>query len=127
MESLWEPLKNISAFPDEETMLYPVDIAFNSDQIVAGDTVDVQIVTGEGKGTFIPLESTFNLDGIDYVFIVSGNDTKQDKINKHQVELNEIKEDQIRVTGLKPGMKVVVDGVKSLKENDFVTVKAKED
>lgn len=114
-------IKNISAFPDKN-MLYPIDITFDSKEIVAGDTVDVQIVTGEETGYFIPLESIFNLDGIDYVYVVSQDNKKQHKVNKQQVELHEIKDDTIRVEGLKPTMNVVIEGAKTLKENDIVTI-----
>lgn len=112
----------ISAFPDEEAMLYAVDIAFDSNDIAIGETVDVQIITGTGEGCFIPIESAFNLDGIDYVYTVSEDETKNRKVNKQQVTLHEIKDSNIRVTGLKAGTQVVTDGVKSLKENDVVNI-----
>ena len=115
-------IDSISPFPDEGTMLYSVDIVFSSNKIDMGETVDVQIITGTGEGCFIPLESVFNLDGIDYVYTVSEDESKSLKVNKQQVGLHEIKENNIRVTGLKAGTQVVTTGVKSLKENDAVDV-----
>ncbi|MDD2620839.1 MAG: efflux RND transporter periplasmic adaptor subunit [Syntrophomonadaceae bacterium] len=114
-------IDSISAFPDEETRVYAVDIRFNSDDIAIGETVDVQIATGQGEGCFIPMESVFNLDGIDYVYTVSGN-----KVNKQQVTIHEISGSSIRITGLKSEALVVTAGIKSLKENDAVTIVEKE-
>lgn len=115
-------INSISAFPDEETMLYIVDVLFDSNEIVIGETVDVQIITGMGEGCFIPIESVFNLDGIDYVYTVSEDEAKNMKVNKQQVTLHEIKDSNIRITGLKAGAQVVTAGVKSLKENDIVNI-----
>lgn len=115
-------IKSISAFPDENTMLYTVDIFFDTKEISIGDTVDVKVIIGEGEGYFVPMESVFNLDGIDYVFVASKDDSKNYKLNKQQVELHEIEDDMVRVTGLKTGENVVIEGVKLLKENEPVKI-----
>ncbi|AET68221.1 RND family efflux transporter, MFP subunit [Desulfosporosinus orientis DSM 765] len=121
-EKIKGKISSISAFPDEENMLYTVDIIFDSDDIAVGETIDVQIIIGEDKGCFIPIESVFNLDGIDYVYTVSEEGAGNWKVNKQQVRLHEIRDDNIRVTGLKAGTQIVTSGVKSLKENDMVNI-----
>lgn len=124
--SLEGTIASISAFPDEKTRVYAVDIRFNSDDIVIGETVDVQIATGKGEGCFIPIESVFNLDGIDYVYTVSEDKSGIMKVNKQQVTIHEINGSSIRITGLKSETLVVTDGIKSLKENDAVNIVEKE-
>ena len=119
-------IDSISAFPDEKTRVYAVDIRFNSDAIAIGETVDVQIATGKGEGCFIPIESVFNLDGIDYVYTVSEGKAEENKVNKQQVTIHEISGSGIRITGLKSEALVVTAGIKSLKENDAVTIVEKE-
>lgn len=115
-------ISSISAFPDEESMLYAVDITFDSDSIAVGETVDVQIIIGEGEGCFIPIESVFNLDGIDYVYTISEDGSGNWKVNKQQVDLHEIRDESIRITGLKAEARIVTAGVKALKENDTVNI-----
>lgn len=115
-------IDSIAAFPEEDSMLYAIDVLFDADDIAIGETVDVQIITGTGQGCFVPIESLFSLDGIDYVYTVSEDEAKNMKVNKQQITLHEIKDSSIRVTGLKAGTRVVTAGVKSLKENETVNI-----
>lgn len=119
----------IAAYPDETTKTYEVEITPNQDatyegtsSFVMGDIVDVEIVQKENKGYFIPIKSIFNVEGLDYVYIVDG----ENKIKRIQIKMGEIKGEEVEVQGLSASDIVVTEGMKNLKENEVVTVKESE-
>ena len=119
----------IAAYPDETTKTYEVEITPNQDEtsedsssFVMGDIVDVEIVQKENEGYFIPIKSIFNIEGLDYVYIVDG----ENKIKRIQIKMGEIKGEEVEVQGLSANDIVVTEGMKNLKENEVVTVKESE-
>lgn len=119
----------IAAYPDETTKTYEVEITPSQDEasegsssFVMGDIVDVEIVQKENEGYFIPIKSIFNIEGLDYVYIVDG----ENKIKRIQIKMGEIKGEEVEVQGLSANDIVVTEGMKNLKENEVVTVKESE-
>lgn len=111
-------IDSISQYPDEKTRTYPVDVVFESEQYMIGDMVDVDIITGTSSGCFVPVQSIFNIDGLDFVYIVDENGI----VSRRQITQEELKDDRVRVDGIELGMSVISDGLKNIKENDQVTV-----
>lgn len=109
---------SISQYPNENTRTYSVDIAFDSDKLIIGETVEVEVITGSKTGSFIPIESVFNIDGIDYVYCVSEDNV----VIRQEVNLGSIKGNTVKVIGIKSGSAVITEGVKTIKENDIVKI-----
>jgi len=114
---------SIASYPDQESRLYAVDIKFEAESIAVGETVDVIVYTGEEKGYFVPIDSVFYIDGINYVYVVD----EKNKVNKRQVVLGKISGSMVRVTNLDENAFVVTDGVKTLKDNDIVSIVQQEE
>lgn len=115
-------IDSISQYPDEKTRTYPVDVVFESEQYMIGDMVDVTIITGKASGCFVPVQSIFNIDGLDFVYIVDENGI----VSRRQVTKKELKDDMVRVEGVEIGTLVISDGLKNIKENDQVTISSEE-
>lgn len=109
---------SIAAYPDEETRTYAVDILFSSKEIALGETVNVKVLTGEENGFFVPINSVFTIDGIDYVYVVDADG----KVSKSQVVRGEIKGKKVRISNLHANTLVVTEDVVNLKENERVTI-----
>lgn len=111
-------IDSIGQYPDENTRAYVVDVVFDSDEYVIGDMVDVHIITGKRNGCFVPVQSIFNIDGLDYVYVVDGNSL----VSRKQVVKGELREDMVQVEGVEEGMTIIRDGIKNIKEQDIVAV-----
>ena len=110
-------VEQISQYPDESLRAYPVDISLDTEQYAIGDMVNVRIITGTAQASFVPVQSIFNLDGLDYVYIVGDDGI----VSRHQVFRQSVSEDMVGVNGLEDGMSVISDGIKDIKENESVT------
>lgn len=115
-------ISTISAYPDSQTRLYTVEITFDSTELAVGDTVDILISTGSEPGYSVPVESVFQVDGLDYVFVVDENH----RLVRQQVTLGEPTGSSVQVTGLAPDALIVASGVRQLRENDLVSVLGEE-
>lgn len=115
-------ISTISAYPDSQTRLYTVEITFDSTELAVGDTVDILISTGSEPGYSVPVESVFQVDGLDYVFVVDENH----RLVRQQVTLGEPTGSSVRVTGLPPEALIVASGVRQLRENDLVLIAGEE-
>lgn len=115
-------ISTISAYPNSQTRLYTVEITFDSAELAVGDTVDILISTGSEPGYSVPVESVFQVDGLDYVFVVDENH----RLVRRQVTLGEPTGSSVRVTGLSPEALIVASGVRQLRENDLVLIAGEE-
>ncbi|WP_324823882.1 efflux RND transporter periplasmic adaptor subunit [Sinanaerobacter sp. ZZT-01] len=109
-------IDSIGQYPDEKTRAYTVDVVFESDKYEIGDMVEVQIITGKNSGCFVPVQSIFNIDGIDYVYVVN----KEGIVSRKQIIRGELCNDTVQVDGIEKGTVIISDGVKNIKENDVV-------
>ncbi|MGN1097843.1 MAG: efflux RND transporter periplasmic adaptor subunit, partial [Clostridia bacterium] len=110
---------SVSEYPDESSRTYSVDISFSSDAISMGELVDVFIPLEEKPGSFIPIESILNVDGVDYVYTLNDDST----VSKTEVKLGEVRDNTVQVYNLENGTRVVTTSVKRLREKEAVTVK----
>ncbi|MGN1317571.1 MAG: efflux RND transporter periplasmic adaptor subunit [Lachnospirales bacterium] len=112
-------VSTIAQYPDEGTRTYAVDILIPVEsKFTIGETVNVKIITGNATGCYIPINAVFNIDGVDYVYSIDENN----KVHRSQVTLGEISGDKVEIQISDPSAVVVTEGVKSLRENDTVTV-----
>lgn len=116
-------IDKIGQYPDEKLRAYPVDAAFDSDAYVIGDMVSVKIITEKKVGTFVPIQSLINIDGLDYVYVVN----QDGLLSRKQVNRCSFIQDMVQIEGVEPGTMVVSEGVKNLKENDEVVLADQED
>ncbi|MFZ5969500.1 MAG: efflux RND transporter periplasmic adaptor subunit [Bacillota bacterium] len=108
---------NIGEAPDKETRTYDVEIALSENKYRLGTIVDAAFVIGEGQGVWIPIASIM-VNGIDYVFVVDDKEAV-----KRTVHIEEMKGNMVKVTGLKPKEKLVIEGMKKLNDGDLVMIK----
>lgn len=108
----------IAQYPDEGTRTYAVDVAISNAKLTIGETVNVKLITGAATGCYIPINAVFNIDGVDYVYVVDNENT----IHRKQVIIGEISGDKVEIQIDNPAAVVVTEGIKNLRENDTVTV-----
>lgn len=110
-------IETIAQYPDEKTRTYAVDIAVTGDYTI-GETVNVKVITGSVSGLYIPIDAIFNSDGVDYVYAVNSDN----RVYKKQVVLGGFEGDKVEVQIDDPYAIVVTEGIKSLRENDLVSM-----
>jgi len=107
---------NISQIPDSTTRSYNVEVTLDDGSFAIGSTAKVQLITGEDKGIWIPLTSV--IAGSDnYVYTV-----KDDRAQKRKVSIIEVNGSRVRVEGITPMDKLVVEGMLKVKDRDKVAV-----
>lgn len=112
-------INSIAQYPDENTRNYAVDIEIQSDvSLPLGETVEVLLVTGTENMFYLPIESVFSVNGLDYVYVVNS----EKKVAKQEVKLENVKGNKLSINGLKEGSKVVANGIKKISENDYVDI-----
>lgn len=111
-------IDTIASYPDPDTRVYAVEIIFSDPELSAGDTVDVTIFTGQETGFSIPVESIFQVDGLDYVYVVN----EENRVNRKQVILGQLDGSNVRVDGLEEDMRIITAGAKLINENDIVSI-----
>lgn len=112
-------VSSISQYPDESTRTYTVEIDVDSSKVTMGETVDVKLLTGSKDGCYVPISAVFNLNGVDYVYVVDDNS----RVIRKQVILGETDGSNVCVEIDDPNARVVTEGVKGLRENDAVQVR----
>lgn len=109
-------ISNISQVPNPETMTYNIEISIEKNIFQLGSIVDVQIIIGEEKGVWIPITSILS-NGIDYVFVV-----REEKAFKKEIEIEEIQGSRVKINGLSAGEKLVIEGMKRLRNDDKIII-----
>ena len=113
-------ISTIAQYPDETTRTYQVEIEVDSEKVTMGDTVSVKIITGKKEGYYIPVNAVFNLNGVDYVYMVN----EESRAVRKRVTLGEINGSEVRIDIDEPNIKIVTEGIKTLHENDEVRVQS---
>ena len=112
---------NIVQMADEVSGTYSTQIKLlnpiDNSKFYIGEDVKVYINVGTKNSIWIPISSILN-DGEDYVYVVQGGHA----IRKN-VTLGDTNEDKVAVKGLESGDKLVVEGMKNIKDGYKVTVK----
>ncbi|MGI1658550.1 MAG: efflux RND transporter periplasmic adaptor subunit [Desulfitobacterium sp.] len=106
----------VSRIPDVATRTYKIEIPLTAPEIPLGAVVDTNFKIGEHKAVWVPLNAVL-ASTIDYVFIA-----RDDIAVKKAVELLEVEGTRVRVEGLEIGDKVIVKGMKSIKEGNNLNI-----
>lgn len=115
-EELPGEVTNISQTPDSEMLTYPIEIALSHNDWPIASVGKAELIIGEIKGIWIPISAILS-NGKDYVFIM-----KDGKAHQRDITLRESEGNYVRVEGLKPNEKLIVEGMKKLKDQDLVSV-----
>jgi len=115
-ESIAGEVTNISQVPDNVTRTYNVEVAIDDESLAIGSIVKVEILTGQEKGIWIPIQSVVS-GSEDYVFVVN-----EGIAQKKKVSIENIKGSSVRVNGISPGDMLVIEGMSKLKDRDKVAV-----
>lgn len=116
-------VETIAQYPNEDTRTYAVDILIPEGKLTIGETVNAKVVTGTDIGCYVPINSVFNMDGVDYVYVVNENN----KVHRKQIIKGDILGDKVQIKIDDPTAVVVTEGIKSLRENDTVTLEGRKD
>ncbi len=109
---------SVSVLPDEQTRTYLtralIDLA--PDDLLIGELVSVNIITGDSTGVWLPINIILN-DGLSYVFAVEDNTAV-----RKDIEIMQINNDKVLVRGISDGELIVSQGMKTIRNGYKVTV-----
>lgn len=106
----------ISEVPDSATRTYEVEVMLEKSDLPLGAIVEVRFIIGEFIGMKVPVSSILSSDD-DYIYVV-----EEGKATKNIIIVENIHEGSALVSGLSDGDKIVVEGMKNLKNFDLVKV-----
>lgn len=113
-------LTSIAQAPDAATHTYAGEVAVTEGIYRLGAIVRVHIGSGTASGMWVPVGSILS-EGESYVYTVV-----KDRAYRKVVEVQEIRDNRLKVTGLTPGDQVVVAGMKSLSDGMLIQVTEKQ-
>lgn len=118
--SLSGVISDIDQIPDEKTLTYKVEVDLQENssdkKIYIGSIAKVNFTTHELEGVWIDIPVIMN-DGQDYVYVV-----ENDHVIKKILQIGDIYEDKVSVSGLEPGSQLVIEGSSNIKEGYKVQV-----
>ena len=111
-------VNNISVVPDETSRTYQATVLISDlkDDFYIGELASIKINIGEKSGVWLPLSVILN-DGDDYVYIVKDNRAVKTIIN-----ITDISNDKVCVTGLNNEDVVIVEGMKTVRSGSSVNI-----
>lgn len=109
-------VSNINQTPDEATLTYAVEIALPNNNWPIGAIGQVDFIIDEALGIWIPITAILS-NGEDYVFVM-----QNDQAHQRKIRLSEVSGNMVKVEGLKADEQLVIEGMKKLKDQDFVSV-----
>lgn len=113
-------VSNINRAVDMETLTYKVELTMDdkmSDKdFLLGSIVKVDFQIGEEKGIWIPIVNVMS-DANDYVYLV-----EDEHVIRKNIKIKSIYEDKVLTEELKPGEKLIVKGMKNVKEGYKVII-----
>ncbi len=110
-------IKNIGKLPDMSTRTYPVEIDIPESSLILGSFVNVYIPVGQESGIQLPISCILD-DGESYVYLVG----EGEKVEKRPIELGEIQNMNVVVTGINEGERVIIEGMRNIEEGQLVKV-----
>lgn len=113
-------LTNLDQVPDSETRTYKAEVTVPESDFRLGSIVRVRFSTGTASGIWVPVGAVLS-EGESFVYVVD-----QDRAFKQIVEVQEIRDKQLRVAGLKAGQQVVIAGMNNLSDGMQVQVAEKQ-
>ncbi|MFT9497479.1 efflux RND transporter periplasmic adaptor subunit [Anaerosolibacter sp.] len=115
-EVIMGEVTNIGQTPDEKMLTYPIEIALSQNSWPMGSVGKVELTISEKRGIWIPISAILS-NGEDYVFVM-----KDGKAQQKQIKLTEVQNNYVRIEGLNPNEKLIVEGMKKLKDQESVSV-----
>lgn len=100
---------SISELPDETTRTYKAEITVSDKIFRLGSIANVSVDVGKQTGIWIPLTSIFSDGGENCVYVV-----KDQRAFKRTIEIQNVSDDQAKVTGLRDGELLVISGMNNL-------------
>lgn len=107
---------SVSHIPDAQTRTYNAEISVPENSMSLGAVVKADIITGSETGIWIPLVSMLS-DGTDYVYLA-----KDGIAVKREVVIESVTGKLVKVKGLSTGERLVIEGMKSLKAGDRISI-----
>ncbi len=109
---------NVSVVPDEQTRTYLTRVLIHNapNNLLLGELVSVEIITGDSAGVWLPINIILN-DGASYVFAVEDG-----KAVRKDIEIVQISNDEVLVHGILNGEQIISQGMKTIKNGYAVTV-----
>lgn len=118
--SLSGVISDIDQIPDEKTLTYKVEVDLQENsadkKIYIGSIAKVNFTTHELEGVWVDIPVIMN-DGQDYVYVV-----ENDHVIKKTLQIADIYEDKVSVSGLEPGSQLVIEGSSNIKEGYKVQI-----
>lgn len=108
-------VSSIAQVPEQKTLTYKTEIAVAGAGLAIGTTANVEFVLGRQTGMWVPITAIV-AGKKDYVFVVS-----EGTVGKRDISIKETTGAEAKVEGLKPGEKLVTEGMKQLEPGDKVT------
>ncbi|WP_432665255.1 efflux RND transporter periplasmic adaptor subunit [Wukongibacter baidiensis] len=109
-------ITNISQLADKSTRTYNVEISLDEGDYYLETIVGVKFEIGEESGIWIPINSILS-STIDYVYVVEDN-----RVVKKTITIEDTKGSLVKVKGLEPGTKLVINGMKSIRNGSLVSI-----
>lgn len=106
----------IAEVPNLETLSYDIEITMTDNIFRLGNVVDVQIVTSQKEGVWIPLD-VLQYDGKTFVYTIEGNEVKKNKI-----EIIEEKGSRVLITGIEENTQIISENMSYVKEGSIIKV-----
>ncbi len=110
-------IRDVDVLPDESTRTYAVNVSLDTadPDLYLGELASVSIHIGERMGIWLPISVILN-DGRDYVYIVEDGRAK-----RQYVTIEEVSDDQVRVTGTQAGTLIITEGMKLIRTGSAVS------
>jgi RND family efflux transporter MFP subunit len=115
----------IAQYPDQDTRTYTVEIAPDTGNLALGAIADVSIPFSTRNAVLIPLGAVVASEGVNFVYTVETNESGENRIVRREVLLGAPSGADVEALNLEPGLLIVSDDVKNVKENDLVAVQEK--
>jgi RND family efflux transporter MFP subunit len=111
-------IEKIDLYPNETSRTYNMKIAYSGANFAIGSLITVDIPMSQKDVFLVPINAVQNIDGVDYVYYVDEDNTAK----LQEVTLGDISDNNVEITGVQSGMRVVTGGIKYITENQQVSV-----
>ncbi len=114
-----EVWKKIAQIPNVITRTYEAEVKVineNSSDAKVGALTDVNFIVGQYSGVKVPLKALF-LSRSTFLYTV-----EEETVRKMEVEIEDIIDDEVYISGLNEGDRVVISGMKRIQDGETVTV-----
>lgn len=113
-------VSNVNRAVDMETLTYNVELtideSLSEEHFLLGAIAKVELQIGEKSGIWVPIVNIMN-DGEDYVYLA-----KDGHVVRKNINILSVYEDKVLVEGLSPNEKLIVKGMKNVKEGYRVII-----